>query len=45
MVVYHGKYGFRINFIIGVVLNTVSIGAAWIWYHPVSLFSEGWNNY
>ncbi|TLD20987.1 Neutral ceramidase B [Venturia nashicola] len=36
MVVYHGKYGFRINFIIGVVLNTISIGAAWIWYHPPS---------
>ncbi|RDI79439.1 hypothetical protein Vi05172_g10580 [Venturia inaequalis] len=36
MVVYHGKYGFRINFIVGVVLNTVSIAAAWIWYHPPS---------
>jgi hypothetical protein len=36
MVVFHGKYGFRINFIIGVVLNTVSIAAAWIWYHPPS---------
>ncbi|QDS74911.1 hypothetical protein FKW77_004056 [Venturia effusa] len=36
MVVYHGKHGFRINFIIGVILNAVSIGAAWIWYHPPS---------
>lgn len=32
--VYHGKYGFRINFIIGIVLNTLSTITLYLFYHP-----------
>jgi hypothetical protein len=38
MVVYHGQFGFRINYMIGVALNTLSVLAIWFWYHPVSTF-------
>ena len=35
MVVYQGKYGFRINFILGIVLNAISVILAYIFYYPV----------
>jgi hypothetical protein len=34
--VYHGKYGFRINFMIGIVLNALSTITLYFWYHPPS---------
>lgn len=33
---YHGKYGFRINFIIGIVLNVLSTITLYFFYHPPS---------
>lgn len=36
MIEFHGKYGFRINFIIGIVLNSIAIVMAYFWYHPPS---------
>ncbi|TLD36410.1 Neutral ceramidase B [Venturia nashicola] len=36
MVVYHGKYGFRINFIIGIILNVLSTVTLYFFYHPPS---------
>jgi hypothetical protein len=36
MVTYHGRYGFRINFYIGLALNVVALVMTWIFYHPVS---------
>jgi MFS family permease len=35
MVKYYAL-GFRINFIIGAILNVLSITTIWMWYHPVS---------
>jgi MFS family permease len=35
MVKYH-TLGFRINFIIGAILNVLSISTIYLWYHPVS---------
>jgi hypothetical protein len=35
MVKYH-HLSFRINFIIGVILNCLTIFAIYLWYHPVS---------
>jgi Fungal trichothecene efflux pump (TRI12) len=34
--VYHGKYGFRINFMIGIVLNALSTITLYLFYHPPS---------
>lgn len=34
--VYHGKYGFRINFIIGIILNALSTITLYLFYHPPS---------
>ncbi|KAF2400662.1 MFS general substrate transporter [Trichodelitschia bisporula] len=36
MVTQHGKYGFRINFIVGLILNVLSIVTAYFWYFPPS---------
>jgi len=36
MVKYY-TLGFRINFIIGAILNILSISTIWLWYHPVRL--------
>jgi hypothetical protein len=32
------KLSFRINFIIGAILNVLSITTIWMWYHPVGSF-------
>jgi hypothetical protein len=37
MVQDHGKFGFRINFYIGLALNVVALVLSYFWYHPVSL--------
>jgi hypothetical protein len=37
MVTYHGKYGFRINFYIGLALNAICLALIYLWYHPVSI--------
>jgi len=34
MIKYQQPLGFRINFIIGTILNILSIASAWFWYHP-----------
>lgn len=31
---YHGKYGFRINFVIGIILNVLSTVTLYLFYHP-----------
>jgi hypothetical protein len=36
MVTDHGKYGFRINFYIGLGLNALALVMTWFFYHPVS---------
>jgi hypothetical protein len=38
MVKYH-HLSFRINFIIGIILNCISIATIYLWYHPVSRVS------
>jgi hypothetical protein len=36
MVQEHGKFGFRINFYIGLALNVIALVLSYFWYHPVS---------
>ena len=36
MVQDHGKFGFRINFYIGLALNVIAFVLSFFWYHPVS---------
>jgi hypothetical protein len=40
MVTDHGKFGFRINFYIGLALNVVAFVGTYFWYHPVSTKSK-----
>jgi hypothetical protein len=35
--VKHYKLSFRVNFIIGIILNLLTIVLIWFFYHPVSL--------
>jgi MFS family permease len=36
VMVKYSHLSFRINFIIGVILNVLSIASIWFFYHPVS---------